>query len=199
MSDSVRPQRRQPTRLPRPWDSPGKNTGAGCHFLLQHVKVKSLSRVRLFATPWTAVTHLRSAPSLVRSAIAHGLLSALGPLQAQMPILKGLYAGHSVWNILYPSSLMGISFTSSKSLENLTCLISPDTLFIMTAPTLPLFFFAPFFPLSPHYVSPSKSHTIQLFLASRFSASFPHPDCKHHQDRAFGLFCAELNVLRHCL
>ena len=32
---TVRPQRRQPTRLPRPWDSPGKNTGVGCHFLLQ--------------------------------------------------------------------------------------------------------------------------------------------------------------------
>ena len=56
MSDSVRPQRQQPTRLPRPWDSPGKNTGVGCHFLLQciKVKVKSLSCVRLFATPWTA-------------------------------------------------------------------------------------------------------------------------------------------------
>ena len=35
MSDSVWPHRRQPTRLPRPWDSPGKNTGVGCHFLLQ--------------------------------------------------------------------------------------------------------------------------------------------------------------------
>ena len=58
VSDSVQPQRRQPTRLPRPRDSPGKNTGVGCHFLLQcmkgKVKVKSLSRVRLFATPWTA-------------------------------------------------------------------------------------------------------------------------------------------------
>ena len=31
----LRPHRRQPTRLPRPWDSPGKNTGVGCHFLLQ--------------------------------------------------------------------------------------------------------------------------------------------------------------------
>ena len=41
MSDSVRPQRRQPTRLRRPWDSPGKNTGVGCHFLLQGMKVKS--------------------------------------------------------------------------------------------------------------------------------------------------------------
>ena len=38
----------------RPWDSPGKNTGVGCHFLLQCMKVKSLSHVWLFATPWTA-------------------------------------------------------------------------------------------------------------------------------------------------
>ena len=37
--------RRQPTRLPRPWDSPGKNTGVGCHFLLQCIKVKSESEV----------------------------------------------------------------------------------------------------------------------------------------------------------
>ena len=45
MSDSVRPHRRQPTRLPCPWDSPGKNTGVGCHFLLQCMKVKSESEV----------------------------------------------------------------------------------------------------------------------------------------------------------
>ena len=54
MSDSVRPldsarprltYRQQPTRLPRPWDSPGKNTGVGCHFLLQCMKVKSESEV----------------------------------------------------------------------------------------------------------------------------------------------------------
>ena len=45
MSDSVRPQRWQPTKLPRPWDSPGKNTGVGCHFLLQCMKVKSESEV----------------------------------------------------------------------------------------------------------------------------------------------------------
>ena len=58
MSDSLQPHRQQPTRLPRPWDSLGKNTGVGCPFLLQwmkvKVKVKSLSRVRLLATPWTA-------------------------------------------------------------------------------------------------------------------------------------------------
>ena len=45
MSDSARPHRRQPTRLPRPWDSPGKNTGVGCHFLLQCMKVRSESEV----------------------------------------------------------------------------------------------------------------------------------------------------------
>ena len=38
VSDSVRPHRRQPTRVPRPWDSLGKNTGVGCHFLLQCIK-----------------------------------------------------------------------------------------------------------------------------------------------------------------
>ena len=41
MSDSVQPHRWQPTRLPHPWDSPGKSTGVGCHFLLQCMKVKS--------------------------------------------------------------------------------------------------------------------------------------------------------------
>ena len=44
-TDSVQPHRRQQTRLPRPWDSPGKNAGVGCHFLLQCMKVKSESEV----------------------------------------------------------------------------------------------------------------------------------------------------------
>ena len=58
MFNSVRPHRRQPTRLPRTWDSPGKNTGVGCHFLLQCMKVKSESEVAqlcpTLATPWIA-------------------------------------------------------------------------------------------------------------------------------------------------
>ena len=49
MSNSVRPHRRQPTRLPHPWDYPGKNTGVGCHFLLQCMKVKV--KVKLCLTP----------------------------------------------------------------------------------------------------------------------------------------------------
>ena len=57
-SNSVRPHRWPPTRLPCPWDSPGKNTGVGFHFLLQCMKVKSESEVAqscpTLATPWTA-------------------------------------------------------------------------------------------------------------------------------------------------
>jgi len=45
MSKSVRPHRQQPTRLSGPWDSPGKNTGVGCHFLLQGMKVKCENEV----------------------------------------------------------------------------------------------------------------------------------------------------------
>ena len=57
MSNSVRPNGRQPTRLPCPWDSPGKNTGVGCHFLLQCMKVKSESEVtQSCPTPWTAAS-----------------------------------------------------------------------------------------------------------------------------------------------
>ena len=54
----MRPHRRQPTRLPHPRDSPGKNAGVGCHFLLQCMKVKSESEVAqsclTLVTPWTA-------------------------------------------------------------------------------------------------------------------------------------------------
>ena len=45
VSDSLRPHESQPTRLRSPWDSPGKNTGVGCHFLLKCRKVKSESEV----------------------------------------------------------------------------------------------------------------------------------------------------------
>src|SRR5574341_1552753 len=58
MSDSVQPIRQKPTRLPCPWDSPGKNTGVGRHFLLQCRKEKSEREVAqsclTLATPWTA-------------------------------------------------------------------------------------------------------------------------------------------------
>ena len=95
MSDSVRPHRRQPTRLSRPWDSPGKNTGVGCHFLLQcmkwKVKVKSLSRVRLFATPRT-VAH--QAPLYTYYQIQAPGLRNLIPSQLSLSLTASTYQPH---------------------------------------------------------------------------------------------------------
>ena len=71
MSDSVRRHRWQPTRLPRPWDSPGKNTGVGCHFLLQFVKVKSEREV---AQSWPTLSDPMDC-SLPGSSI-HGIFQA---------------------------------------------------------------------------------------------------------------------------
>ena len=51
MSDSVRPHRWQPIRLPRPWNSPGKNTGVGCHFLLHMTNLDSMLKSRDLTLP----------------------------------------------------------------------------------------------------------------------------------------------------
>ena len=95
--DSVRPHRRQPTRLPRPWDSRGKNTGVGSHFLLQcvkgKVKVKSLSHVWLLAIPWTAA--YQAPPSVGFS--RHGYWSGVPLVQKS---LKALYDLQAMWYTL---------------------------------------------------------------------------------------------------
>ena len=89
MSNSVRPHRQQPTRLPRPWDSPGKNTGVGCHFLLQCMKVKSerevAQSVRLFSTPWTAAYQAPPSMGFSREEYRSGL-----PLPSPILILTAL-------------------------------------------------------------------------------------------------------------
>ena len=71
VSDSVQPRRRQPTRLPRPWDSPGKNTGVGCHFLLQCMPEKSESEI----TQWCPTLSDPMDCSLPGSPI-HGIFQA---------------------------------------------------------------------------------------------------------------------------
>ena len=94
MSDSVRPYRWQPTRLLRPWDSPGKNTGMGCHFLLQcmKVKVKSLSCVQLLATPWTVAYQAPPSMGFSRQEYWSGLplflLQGIFPSQGSNPGLS---------------------------------------------------------------------------------------------------------------
>ena len=94
MSDSVRPQRWQPTRLPHPCDSPGKNTGVGCHFLLQCMKVKSESQVAqsylTLATSWTAAYQVPPSVGFARQEYWSGL--PLPSLVFMLLVLKNLPA-----------------------------------------------------------------------------------------------------------
>ena len=89
----VQPHRQQPARLPRPWDSPGKNTGVGCHFLLQCMKVKSESEV-------TQSCPIPSGPmdcSLPGSP-AHGIFQAR--------VLEWVAIAFSVYNLYMLSNLL---------------------------------------------------------------------------------------------
>ena len=80
MSSSVQPHRQQSTRLPHPWDSPGKNTGVGCHFLPQCMKVKGENDVAQLcptlcdpmdcSPPGSSVHGICQARGLERGAIA---------------------------------------------------------------------------------------------------------------------------------
>ena len=90
MFDSVRPHRRQPTRPHRPWDSLGKNTGVGCHFLLQCMKVKSDSEVAEScptlsdpmdcSLPGSSIHGIFQARVLEWGAIAFSVIAATRPL-----------------------------------------------------------------------------------------------------------------------
>ena len=100
MSDSVRPHRWQPTRLPHPWDSPGKNTGVGCHFLLQCIKVKSESEFAQScltlrdamdcSPPGSSVHGILQARVLEWGAIAFSVWWFYGGVNGDL-LLEGLY------------------------------------------------------------------------------------------------------------
>ena len=106
---TVQPHRRQPTRHLCPWDPPGKNTGMGCHFLLQCVKVKLLSHVRLSEPmDWSLVGlcpwgHKR---------VGHNLPTKL---QQQMVVItseqKGSEANHGKWG---KTSMRGVAATYTE-------------------------------------------------------------------------------------
>ena len=102
MSNSVQPHRWQPTRLPHPWDSPGKNTGVGCHFFLQCMKVKLLSHVQLLVTSWTAAHQAPPSMGFSRQGYWSGvpLLSPneeMEPKQKQHPVVDGTGDRSKVW------------------------------------------------------------------------------------------------------
>ena len=109
MSDSVRPHRRQPTRLPSPWDSPGKNTGVGCHFLLQCMKVKSESEVAksclTLSDPMDCNTgDPGSTPGSGRSAgdgigypLQYSQASLVAQLVKNLPAMQEIWVGKIPW------------------------------------------------------------------------------------------------------
>ena len=110
MSDSVRPHRWQPTRLPRPWDSPGRNIGVGCHFLLQCMKVRSESEVA------------QSCPTL-RNPMNHSLLgfSIHGIFQARvLKWVANYFSKYRIWGYIKP-------FEDRFSPNNFSILILPIT------------------------------------------------------------------------
>ena len=89
MSDSVQPHRRQPTRLPRSWDSPSKKTGVGCHFLLQCMKVKSEGEIA-----WSCLTLSDPMDCSLPGSSIHGIFQAR-VLEWGCHCLLQVYAIHS--------------------------------------------------------------------------------------------------------
>ena len=93
MSDSVWPRRQQPTRLPRPWDSPAKNTGVGCHFLLHHTALENSNRnsneIPLHTFVWIAkIQNTGNTKCLQRCVSTGTLLSLLVGVQNRTTTLE---------------------------------------------------------------------------------------------------------------
>ena len=101
----MRPHRWQPTRLPCPWDSPGKNTGVCCHFLLQCMKVKSESEVS------------QSCPTLSDPMVCSPPGSSIhGIFQARIPEWGAIAVSENVLLTRPNSSWSGSMFGRSVSL-----------------------------------------------------------------------------------
>ena len=109
MSDSVRPQRRQPTRLPCPWDSPGKNTGVGCHFLLQCMQVKSESEIAQSCP----TLHDPMDCSLPGSSI-HGIFQARVPEWVVRTLHLSVSSSSSLPLPFFPPLLLSVNFQFLK-------------------------------------------------------------------------------------
>ena len=94
--------------LPLPWDSPGKNTGVGCHFLLQCMKVKSevksLSRVQPSVTPWTAGFQAPPFTGFSRQECWSGVPLPSPPKSFQQIPLLSFYLVLSEFLVLHPSN-----------------------------------------------------------------------------------------------
>ena len=115
VSNSVRPHRWQPTRLPCPWDSPGKNTGVGCHFLLQCMQVKSESEVaqscptpsdpRVCSLPGSSIHGIFQARVLEWVAIAFSIMHC-------RQFLYHWATGEAVYKCILPYTFLRFSFNT---------------------------------------------------------------------------------------
>ena len=125
MSDCVRPHRRQPTRLPCPWDSPGKNTGVGCHFLLQCMRVKSESEVAqscpTLATPWTAAHQTPPSMGFSRQEYWRGM-----PLPSPIALTRQTFVGKVMSLLFNMLSRLVITFLSRSKRLLISWLQSPS-------------------------------------------------------------------------
>ena len=128
---TLRPHRRQPTRLPHPWDSPGKNTGVGCHYLLQRMKVKSESEVTqsfwTLSDPMDAAYQTPPSMGFFRQEYWSGL-PLPSPLNTLVKLLSRVWLFATPWTVAYqaPPSLRfsrqedwsGLPFPSPGDLPN---------------------------------------------------------------------------------
>ena len=147
MSDSVRPHRRQPTRLHHPWDSPGKNTGVDCHFLLQCMKVKSESEVAQlcptlcdpmdYGPPGSSIHGIFQARVLEWSAIAFSATGDKEPLNGAVRS-AGMLA-HHLLSSLPPTRSVLLQCACADSLTS-TSTSKPFSVFTFSAPTPPTLF-----------------------------------------------------------
>ena len=110
MSDSVQPYGWQPTRLPDPWNSPGKNTGVGCHFLLQCMKVSSESEVAqsclTFSDPMDCSPPGYSAHRIFQARILEWGAIAFSNMLAQcthiLHVMEVVHSSYGGWIVLLP-------------------------------------------------------------------------------------------------
>ena len=122
--NSVRSHRRQPTRLCRPWDSPGKNTGVGCHFLLQCMKVKSESEVAqscptlrdpvACSLPGSSIHGIFQARVLEWGAIAFSTWGASDTLRRVFPVWCYRYSMCWCYDCEFPSTFFTLNMIFQK-------------------------------------------------------------------------------------
>ena len=111
----MRPHRQQPTRLPHPWDSPGKNTGVGCHFLLQCMKVKSENEVAQSCSTLCDPTDCRLPGSSVHGIFQARVLEwgAIGILKSRVDITLSTKV-RLVKAMVFPAVMYGYEMRSDQ-------------------------------------------------------------------------------------